>query len=162
MQVWTGKLSGLQLPAQNPTWEGPCTSVSLKDRYVEFGRFSVPSITSPKFPSLRWRTKGRKSYASLLWWWTKSRRSRSYAALWWWLTKSRRSRSYATLWWWWTKSRRSYAALWWWWTKSRRSRSYAALWWWLMRGRISGSFAISQRWRPLLTGNTFEVTHFCL
>ena len=28
MQVWTGKLSELQLPVQNPAQEGACTSMS--------------------------------------------------------------------------------------------------------------------------------------
>ena len=28
MQVWTGKLSELQLPVQNPAREGACTSMS--------------------------------------------------------------------------------------------------------------------------------------
>ena len=28
MQVWTGKLSELQLPVQNPAREGACTSIS--------------------------------------------------------------------------------------------------------------------------------------
>ena len=32
MQVWTGKLSELQLPVQNPAREGACTSMSYKDR----------------------------------------------------------------------------------------------------------------------------------
>ena len=51
MQVWTGKLSELQLPVQNPAREGACTSMSYKDRCVESGWISVPFITSPKFPS---------------------------------------------------------------------------------------------------------------
>ena len=51
MQVWTGKLSELQLPVQNPAQEVPCTSMSYKDRRVESGRISVPFIISPKFPS---------------------------------------------------------------------------------------------------------------
>ena len=51
MQVWTGKLSELQLPVQNPAREGTCTSMSYWDRCVESGRISVPFITLPKFPS---------------------------------------------------------------------------------------------------------------
>ena len=51
MQVWTGKLSELQLPVQNPAREGACTSMSYKDRCVESRRISAPFITSPKFPS---------------------------------------------------------------------------------------------------------------
>ena len=47
----TLKLSELQLPVQNPAREGACTSMSYKDRCVEFGRISAPFITSPKFPS---------------------------------------------------------------------------------------------------------------